>query len=307
MSRDLSIEHADFVFFSTSRTMNSRLWFVNNAQLHYMILAFLARYQEMYGVVIYAFIIMGNHFHLLAKFPKKNKAKFFKNFNWMITKLTNTHVEQFEGGRLWGRPARSQIVADDEAVKNRFFYTALNPVRAGLCKDISGYNGYNSFNDAVTGRQRTFKIFHRHDYSNRKRYNAKLTREDCMTEHTLVFSRLPGYEGLSQKAYAELLRNELSDRTKQVVKERKDENKGFANKQSLRTIERGAKPRMTKTSVRDSKRPLIFASTSELKKQMLEWYFDLVARYRVASQKFRAGALNVIFPDGTYRPFLQVS
>jgi REP element-mobilizing transposase RayT len=124
--------------------MNSRLWFINNSKLVGRILAYLAKYQETYGVVIYAFVIMGNHYHLLAKFPRRNKALFFRDFNGIIAKLVSRHVREFEGGKLWARRVRSQVVPNPEDIKDRFFYAALNPVNAGIARKLSEYEAYNS-------------------------------------------------------------------------------------------------------------------------------------------------------------------
>ena len=167
MSQDLSIEHPEYVFFSTTRTMNSRLWFINSPKLQERICAYLAKYQEIYEVIIYAFIIMGNHYHLLARFPKCNKRAFFKDFNSIIALLTDSYVEEFEGGKLWGRRVRSQVVGDASDVMDRFFYTVLNPVGAGICNKISDYTGYNCFHDAAHGINREYEIIDFKDYNNR--------------------------------------------------------------------------------------------------------------------------------------------
>ena len=120
MGRDLSFEHPDYCFFATIRTASSRLWFVNNLKLEERILAYLARYAEMHGVVLYAFIIMGNHYHLLARFPKGNKAAFFRDLNGMISRLTKVRVKSFEGGKLWARRVRCQVVPNSEDILERF-------------------------------------------------------------------------------------------------------------------------------------------------------------------------------------------
>ncbi|MFN8392875.1 MAG: transposase [Bdellovibrionota bacterium] len=307
MSTDLSYEHPEMAFFSTSRTMNSRLWFVNNASLHHSILTLLARYQELHEVIIYNFVIMGNHYHLLAKFPKMNKAAFFQDFNSMYARIIRRHVSQFEGGKLWGRPVRTQGVGSDQDIFDRFFYISLNPVGAGLCRRISDYHGYNGFEDAAEGRKRTFKFFNREDYNNRKRYNSRLTKSDCTVTHTLTFSRLPGFEHLSKSEYANMLRSELRRRELDAVKDRLAKGLGFATKEILLKLLPGSKPRTTKTSTRQSKRPLFLTSSKELMKQLLDWYFDVLARFRHASKLFRAGNMSVEFPSGTYRPFVQVS
>ena len=110
MGRDLSFEHPEHCFFGTIRTASSRLWFINNPEFEAFILAYLARYVEIHGVIIYAFVLMGNHYHLLARFPKGNKAAFFRDLNGMISRLTKFRVKTYEGGRLWARRVRSQVV-----------------------------------------------------------------------------------------------------------------------------------------------------------------------------------------------------
>ena len=95
MSRDLSFEDPELTFFITTRTIASRLWFVNNRKLHRKVAAFLAKYQRKFGVILYAFIIMGNHYHLVARFPRGNKAKFLKAFNSIFARLVEKMVPEF--------------------------------------------------------------------------------------------------------------------------------------------------------------------------------------------------------------------
>ena len=71
MSEQLKINIPEEVCLTTIRTQNSRLWFVNNKKLEEEVLSYLAKYQNIYGVVLYAFILIGNHYHMVAKFPKK--------------------------------------------------------------------------------------------------------------------------------------------------------------------------------------------------------------------------------------------
>ena len=71
----------------TTRTAGSRLWFVNNKKLEERILAFLGFYQEKYTVELSSFKLMGNHYHLVARFPNKNRAQFMRDFNARICLL----------------------------------------------------------------------------------------------------------------------------------------------------------------------------------------------------------------------------
>lgn len=302
MARDLSFEHFDFTFFATIRTVCSRLWLINNPELYERILAYLARYQEQHGVIIYAFIIMGNHYHLLACFPRGNKAAFFRDFNGMFSKLTHSKVKEFEGGKLWARRVRTQVVPNSADIVDKFFYTALNPVSSGLVEKLSEYPAYNSFADAIYQRKRTYKVTNWHQYNSRKRFNPKITEAECTTVHTLSYSLLPGFEHLSRKQYVDRMNRELEARRQQVVKEREKKGLGFATREALLRQKIGTKPRTTKTSKRDTHRPLVLTACMETKERFLNWYFSLLQSFKEASLKFRQGAHSIVFPPGTYRP-----
>jgi len=299
---DISFEREDLCFFSTIRTMNSRLWFINNPKLVERILAYLAKYQETYGVVIYAFVIMGNHYHLLAKFPRKNKAAFFRDFNGIIAKLVFRYVREFEGGKLWARRVRSQVVPNPEDIKDRLFYAALNPVSAGIARKLSEYESYNSFRCALYDRRKTFKVVDWERYNSRRRFNERLTPKDFTREYTLEYTRLPNFENLQKPEYVKKMLQELEKRRQVIVEKRIREGNGFATREITQKQLPGAKPRCTKSSTRNSHRPLVLTLCRETKQRFLEWYFSLRRSYILASKKFRAGELTTIFPAGTYRP-----
>jgi REP element-mobilizing transposase RayT len=302
MAQDLSFESEEFCFFATTRTMNSLLWFINNPKLTERILAHLAKCQEVYGVIIYAFVVMGNHYHLIARFPRRNKANFFRDFNSIISKLTYRYVEKFEGGKLWARRVRTQVVPNPEDIKERFFYASLNPVAAGIVKNLSEYDSYVSFSDAVFDRRRKFSIVNWTDYNNRKRFNRSLKPKDCAREYTLTYSRLPGYEELTKSDYINVMSAELEKRRSEIVDARTKDGKGFASCEALKSLTPGVRPKSTKTSTRESKRPLVLTLCLETKKRFLDWYFSMLAAYKDASRRFRDGILDAPFPPGTFRP-----
>jgi REP element-mobilizing transposase RayT len=302
MAQDLSYENPNLCFFGTTRTQNSRLWFINNPKLEQRILAYLARYQELYGVTIYAFVIMGNHYHLLAKFPRSNKAAFFQAFNAIIAKLTNHYVDAFEGGRLWARRVRVQAVPRNEDIENEFFYSALNPVSSGLTRLVSSYRSYSSFTDAVYDRRKTFTVINWAEYNNRKRFNPNIKPQDYASKHTLTYSRLPGYEDMTKAEYIKVMHKKLEENRTRAIEKRLSEGKGFANVESLAKQTAGARPRATKNSKRDTHRPLVLTLCMKTKEQFLSWYFSMLEAYRLASRHFRAGDSNHEFPRGTYQP-----
>ena len=302
MPRDPSFEYPKKVCLVTARTIASRLWFVNTPDLQEKILAHLAKYQEMYGVKIFAFILMGNHYHLLAQFPKGNRYKFIGAFNSIVAKLTAKYQKDFIDGKLWGRRARIQVVPNPKDVEDRFLYVTCNPISSGLVSNLGDFDGYRCMDDSVNGQSKVFKLVNWKDYNNRKRRNKSLKPKDCLEEFRIIYSRLPGCEGLSREQYKALLLEKMAERREKIIKERKADNLGFAGKEILRKIKPGAVPRFTKTSDRFSKRPLVLTLCAQTRAAFLQAYFSLLAAYREASHRFRNGDLTVEFPPGSHRP-----
>lgn len=304
MAQPLSYEDKEMVYLITSRTIGSKLWFVNNKQLELMILSFLAKYVYLYGAVIYGFILMGNHYHMLIKFPRMNRARFMRSFNAMVAKLVGEHVPNFDQGKLWARRYSFQAVPRPEDILHWFQYLTLNPVSSGLCTNPADYKGYNSYEDSINENVKTFRVFERMRYNDRVRFNSKIKKEDFIKEYELRYERLPGFETKSQQEYISEIRERQEIRRLEMIAERKSNKQGFATQEILNGLKAGTKPKNTKKSSRHSFRPLVLTLCNETKTKFLEKYFDLLEKFQEASLNFRQGVKDVIFPEGTYAPSL---
>jgi len=302
MAQPLRLEDPEATFFITTRTMNSRLWFVNNPCLEEMTLGYLAKYQDIFDVVIHAFIIMGNHYHLIAQFPRANKAAFMQAFNSMFARLVGRHVKKFEGGTCFGRRYADQCLPDEQDIEHWSYYIALNPVHSGLCQKISEFPGYNSFSDAISGRKLTFKVFNRAKYNDKKRFNDNVKKLDYWEKYTLTYTRLPGYEDMHQSVYKKMMLKKLEERRIALIKERLARGLGFTTIRTLRETCPGARPHNTKKSERNSYRPLVLSVCPKAREKFLDMYFKLCEIYQEASERYRNGDENAIFPPGTYKP-----
>lgn len=304
MAQPLSIEDKEQISFITTRTGGSKLWLINNKYLESLILGVLGRYQEIYNISLYAFILMGNHYHLIAKFPGGNKAKFMRDFNSSVGRLVGRIVKVHGRRSVWGRRYRPQVLPNYDDVKHWFYYSALNPVTSGLVARASDYEAYNSFYDAAAGISRTVKWIDWSAYQLKSRYNKDISPKDFEHEYKLTFSRLPGYENMSQKEYEDLLYTELRSRQAVAVEERREVGKGFLGIERLKSQVVGAEPRSTKTSRRYTFNPLVLTLCRETRKIFLEAYFTLYDIYKEASAAFRSGDRLASFPSGTYPPQL---
>ena len=116
-SQPTRVESPDMVQLITFRTINSALWFVNNKGLEERILAYLAKYLNKYGVLLYGSCMVGSHIHLLARFPLSNRAAFCRDFGARMAESVRILVENFPGGPLFARRYTPQFLPLDEEVK----------------------------------------------------------------------------------------------------------------------------------------------------------------------------------------------
>ena len=296
------IETPDMGSFTTTRSRNSELWFVNNRPLEEVILGNAAKCVERYSVKLYALAIEGDHSHTTSLFPESNRSSFMRDLNSFTARAVNRLVAQYPGGRFWGRRYSAEILPGDEDIEDRFFYTVLQPVNDGLVEKISDYPGYNCFHDAVWGIERKYKLVRWGDYNKARKRNPKAAIKDYTEIFTLKYDRLPGYEHLSQREYALLMEKKLEERRVAVVNKRREKGQGFAGREALLRVRPGAKPQHTKTSDINSHRPRVLSVCPLRWKAANDFYYSVYAQYKDASRRYRAGELNVKFPPGTYMP-----
>jgi hypothetical protein len=296
------IETSEMGSFLTTRSRNSELWFSNNAPLELAVLGYAAKYSLRYDVKLYGLAIEGNHIHGPADFPNCNRADFMRDLNSSIARAVARCTPSYPGGRFWARRYSSEFLPAPEDIEERFFYTVLQIVQDGLVEKISEYNGYNCFHDAVWGKSRKFKIVNWGRYNAAKRGEQTISIADYTDTFILKYERIPGYEHLSQREYAELMHKKLEERRQKIVFERKLQGLGFAGKQVLKNIPCGSLPRRTKKSTTISRRPRVLSVCSFRRKDTNAWYFNIYSEYKEASLRYRSGELDVEFPPGTYRP-----
>ena len=302
MSQQLSYELPNTAFFITIRTLGSRLWLVNNKKLEEVLLGYLAKYQEMYEIKVYGFIIMGNHLHLLLGFPLGNKAQFMRAFAAIAAKAVIWNVPAHGVQKVWARRYASQAVLDEEALNERFAYLANNPISSGLCASLGEYNGYNSFSDQAAGINRAYKVVDFKAYHDKQRWSKDVNINDYTHEYRLTYSRLPGQEHLGDEDYGKWLREQVKLAGDFARTKRLEAGKGFGNRMLLKRSRPGQRPKHTKVSGRHSFRPIVFCSCKKRREEFIAWYFDLVRQFKAASERYLSGENDVEFPPGTYPP-----
>ena len=277
---------------------------MNNRGLEEAMLGYAAQCTQRYGVRLYALAIEGNHVQAPAHFPGANRASYMRDLNSSIARAVPRFTPEYEGGRFWGRRYSQEFLPGEADIEEYFFYTVLQVVQDGLVERISEYPGYNCFHDAVRGRARKFKVVKWGEYNKRKAYDPSATIDDFTEVFSLQYTRLPGYEDLSQKEYTALMCRKLEERRQAIVEKRKAKGLGFLGRAGLLRIRRGAKPKTTKTSDSTSHRPRVLSVCPKRRAECKKWYFNTYSCYKAASESYRQGNSGAEFPKGTYKPQL---
>ncbi len=291
--------------FITSRTRLSELWFVNNPALDGAIMGHAAEIAQRYSVKLYALAIAGNHIHANALFPNANRADFMRDFNSSIHREVNRHVANFPGGSLFGRRFSSEFLPAGPDIEEYFFYTVLQAVQDGLVPRISEYPSYNCFHDAIWGIERKYTVIDWREYNAARKRNPQVHISNYTEVFTLRYERLPGYEKLSQAEYAHMMMQKLEARRRKIVADRVTSGLGFAGREEVLQTVPGSRPYKTKTSNINTHRPRVLSVCPIRRAETKAWYFEMYFKYKEASKRYRAGELDVEFPEGTYRPSLR--
>jgi REP element-mobilizing transposase RayT len=126
MPRPPRIEFPGAIYHVTSRGNGRRGIFLDDPDRERFLLQ-LAESLETYGVVLYAYALMGNHYHLLVQTPRGNLARFCQRLNTAYA-LYARYRQKTVGHILQGRYG-ARLVESEDYLGRVARYIHLNPAR----------------------------------------------------------------------------------------------------------------------------------------------------------------------------------
>lgn len=271
----------------TIRTVRGEMWLQPNGSNRRLIGGILARYQEIFGIEIYAYTVLSNHIHLIIRAPRGNTDEFAENVNREIARRINWRYRR--EGSLWGRRYSDQEVLDPESdLLEAFIYVTLNCTRHGLLRDAREWKGLHSYDQCLSESDRVFHFTH---YSE---LNAEGVPR--RTTHKLKLSVLPQFSALSKGRRKKKISKLLRERLELMWKER-----GNTPYLGQATIEEQA-PGEVPHRMSRSPRPACYSKCSKLIREFMKARRLLLERFSEASMRFRLGRLYVQFPAHTFKP-----
>lgn len=134
MARPLRLEFAGALYHVTARGNRREMIFRDDLDRQ-RFLDLLGREAAQQGWLIYAYCLMGNHYHLLVETPEANLGRGMRRLNGVYTQAFNRR-HGLVGHVLQGR-YKAILVDRDAYLRELCRYVVLNPVRAGLTDDAA--------------------------------------------------------------------------------------------------------------------------------------------------------------------------
>lgn len=97
--------------------------------------------QHVLGVAeIYAYCLLGNHFHLLARILERPQKKPHLGFSHLFNSYAQAINKRYNRtGSLFERPFRRKLIVSEAYRARVLFYIHYNPVHHGFCDDFRNY------------------------------------------------------------------------------------------------------------------------------------------------------------------------
>jgi len=144
MSRPIRIEFAGAFYHVTARGNERKKIFLSQRD-YARFKEYLEIARERFGCVLHAYVLMGNHYHLLLETPEANLSKVMHYLNGSYTTYFN--VKRKRNGHLFQGRYKSIVVDRDSYLLELSRYIHLNPIRAGIKERPEEYphSSYGSY------------------------------------------------------------------------------------------------------------------------------------------------------------------
>ena len=139
MPRQVRVEYEGAVYHVMARG-NHRERIVKDDEDRKMFEEALESVVERMGWVLYAYVLMGNHYHLVFKTPEANLVKGMTWFQSTVTKRHNARHKRW--GHLFSGRYKAILVEENDYLTTLVHYVHLNPVRAKVISPEAGIENY---------------------------------------------------------------------------------------------------------------------------------------------------------------------
>ena len=215
MGRPIRIEYAGALYHVTSRGNERKEIFLDDGD-RIKFLEIFEDYHDRYGILVHAYVVMDNHYHVILETPKGNLLKVMHGVNGSYTGYFNRKYGRV--GHLFQGRYKGIIVEKETYLIPLSRYVHLNPVRAGVVErpeqyQWSSYRGYIGKVKEETWVEYSWVLsgFGRDKMRARKKYK-EYTEEGLGRGMESPLKKLPGQVILGGEKFIEEMRKLVSKR-----------------------------------------------------------------------------------------------
>ncbi len=147
--------------------------------------------RQKYGIVLHAYVMMTNHYHLLIETPQANLSRVMHFVNGSYTTYMNK--KRGRSGHLFHGRYKGIVVDKDSYLLELSCYLHLNPVRAEMVKQPEEY-AYSSYRSYIT------------------------TQPDEIVSHDLILRMLSEQKGQARRAYKSFVESSMDSKQESPLK-----------------------------------------------------------------------------------------
>lgn len=193
MSRPLRVEYPGAVYHITCRGNEKKAIFIDGVDRE-SFLEILVQSKNIFGVRVYAYVLMDNHFHLLLETPLGNLSQFMRRFNITYTSYFNRCYNRV--GHLFQGRYKSILVEKESYLSELSRYIHLNPVR------IKG------FKNKTPEEQWNYLV--NYPWSSLKGYLSQRSKRSFI-DYSLVLADFGGDTIQGRRCYQKRIKEDLSE------------------------------------------------------------------------------------------------
>jgi len=235
-----------------------------------------------FGILVHAFTVLSNHYHLVVSDPGARLPAFQQFLGALVARAINAALGRSEA--FWALKSYSAVSLDSPAdVVDKIAYLLANPVAAGLVRSAREWPGLWSAPEHIGGEP--FEI---------RRPEHFFDPNGSMPDQvTLQLTAPAGFD--SAEAFRELLGIALAEREAQAVRDHQGAFMGAA-----RVLAQKPTARPASRERRGKLNPRVAARDKWKRVEALGRLVEFLSSYRAAWKARRKGDTGVIFPAGTY-------
>ena len=261
MARPLRIEFEGALYHILSRGNERRDIFLGDDD-YKVFLDVLEEMPDRFEVDIFAYVLMGNHYHLLIRTNQENLSK---SMQWVGTTYTRRfNLKHFRSGHLFQGRFKSILVQNEAYLMQLSYYIHRNPLRAGMVDRLADYRwssyrayAYKASHDSWLKRdlilsQLNGKDLHKAYREKVQKYSEEEAKIFENLRHGIVF----GTRGYLNKITEKYLKKDPDEELPQLNRIIKDKDPGRILKSAAEAInfdhtKLGQSGRISKKDIQD--------------------------------------------------------